>query len=201
MHQWEGALIRRFEGGAADLTRAISGVSRRVLSGILEALDRIHVAFDGFFWESDLILQGKVGPVIARLKALSEVREEGGAFYIDMAVFGVKGRDTKWFLTKRDGTSLYPTRDIAYHLDKFRRCDIAVTVLGENHRLEFQQLCAALKLLGEREPEAVFYAYVKLPDGQTMSTRPGIVVTMDDLVEEAIARAHEEARKRRPDLP
>ena len=196
-----GDLIRRFEGGDADLTRAISGVSRRILSGILETLKRIHVSFDGFFWESDLILQGKVAPVIARLKALPIVQEEDGAFYIDMAVFGVKGRDTKWFLTKRDGTSLYPTRDIAYHLDKFRRCDVAVNVLGENHRLEFQQLCAALKLLGEREPEAVFYAYVNLPDGQTMSTRRGIVVTMDDLVEEAIARAHEEVRKRRPDLP
>ena len=194
------ALIRRFEGGDADLTKAISAVSRRILSGILQTLKTIGVAFDRFFWESDLILQGKIGPVIERLKALPQVQQEDGAFYIDMAAFGVKGRETKWFLTKRDGTSLYPTRDIGYHLDKFTRCDVAVTVLGENHRLEYEQLCTALKLLGERTPEALFYSYVVLPEGK-MATRRGRIVAMDDLIEEAVTRAQEEVRKRRPDLP
>ena len=194
------ALIRRFEGGDADLTKAISSVSRRILSGILQTLDRIRVSFDRFFWESDLILQGKIGPVVERLKALPEVVQEEGADYIDMAPFGVKGRDTKWFLTKRDGTSLYPTRDIAYHLDKFARCDAAINVLGENHRLEFEQLRTALKLLGERPPEAVFYSYVVLPEGK-MATRRGRIVAMDDLIEEAITRGREEVRTRRPDLP
>ncbi|HLE45534.1 MAG TPA: arginine--tRNA ligase [Thermoplasmata archaeon] len=195
------ALIRRFEGGDADLTREISAVSRRVLSGILRTLERIHVAFDGFFWESGLILQGKVPPVVERLRSLPQTRTEDGAYFIDMAPFGVRGRDTKWFLTKKDGTSLYPTRDIAYHLDKFSRCDAAVTVLGENHRLEYEQLCTALRLLGERVPEVVFYSYVVLPEGAKMSTRRGTVVTMDDLIEEAVSRALEEVRKRRPELP
>ena len=194
------ALIRRFEGGEAALTREISGVSRRVLSGILQTLERIHVGFDGFFWESELILRGKVPPVVERLRALPDTQTQDGAYFIDMAPYGVKGRDTKWFLTKKDGTSLYPTRDIAYHLDKFSRGDAAVTVLGENHRLEFEQLTTALRLLGERRPEAVFYSYVVLPEGG-MSTRRGRVVSMDDLIDEAVDRALEEVRKRRPDLP
>src|SRR3989442_12951801 len=116
-----------------------------------------------------------------------------------MAPLGVKGGDTKWFLKKKAGTSLYPTRDIAYHLDKFRRCDIAVNVLGENHRLEFQQLSVALKLLGERQPEALFYSYVVLPEGG-MATRRGRIVAMDDLIDEAVARALAEEEKRRPEL-
>ena len=194
------ALIRRFEGGDAALTKEISAVSKRVLSGILKTLERIHVRFDGFFWESDLILQGKVPPVVERLASLPDTQAEGGAYYIDMAKFGVKGRETKWFLTKKDGTSLYPTRDIAYHLDKFHRCDVAVTVLGENHRLEFEQLRTALRLLGAKEPEAVFYSYVVLPEGG-MSTRRGIVVTMDDLIDEAVGRAFDEVKARRPELP
>ena len=194
------ALIRRFEGGDADLTREISAVSRRVLSGILQTLERIRVRFDGFFWESELILAGKLPPLIARLASLPKAHFHDGAHYIDMAEFGVKGRETKWFLTKKDGTSLYATRDIAYHLDKFSRTDVAVNVLGENHRLEFEQLRTALRLLGEREPEAVFYSYVVLPEGG-MATRRGRVVTMDALIEEAVERALEEVRKRRPDLP
>ena len=193
-------LIRRFEGGDADLTRDIRKVSERVLGGILETLDRIGIRFDRFFWESDLILEGRIPPVVTRLTALPEARVEDGASYIDMAPYGVSGRDTKWFLTKRDGTSLYPTRDVAYHLDKLSRCDVAINVLGENHRLEAQQLSAALRLLGAPSVEAVFYSYVGLPEGG-MSTRRGRIVTMDDLIDEAVARAHEEVRKRRPELP
>ncbi|OGS51325.1 MAG: arginine--tRNA ligase [Euryarchaeota archaeon RBG_16_68_12] len=194
------ALIRRFEGGDADLTRDIRRVSERVLGGILETLARIGIRFDRFFWESDLVLEGKTRPVIERLASLPQTRIEDGAYYIDMAPFGVMGRDTRWFLTKGDGTSLYPTRDVAYHLDKLARCDLAITVLGENHRLEFRQLSAALSLLGAGGVEAVFYSYVGLPEGG-MSTRRGWIVTMDDLVDEAVARALEEVRKRRPDLP
>lgn len=193
-------LIRRFERGDPALMQEIRKVAERVLSGILETLTRIGIRFDSFFWESDLILQGKVPPVVERLTALPEARSEDGAYYIDMAPFGVTGRDTKWFLTKKDGTSLYPTRDVAYHLDKFSRCDVAINVLGENHRLEFQQLRVALKLLGARDVEAVFYAYVGLPEG-TMSTRRGRVVTVDDLVDEAVERAYAEVSKRRADLP
>lgn len=194
------ALIRRFEGGDDALTREISKVGQRVLSGILRTLERIGVGFDGFFWESSLILQGRVPPVVQRLTSLPQAARQEGAWYIDMAPFGVAGRETKWFLTKKDGTSLYPTRDVAYHLDKFARCDVAINVLGENHRLEAEQLRTALRLLGGREPEVVFYAYVVLPEGG-MSTRRGRVVTMDDLIEEAVGRALEEVRKRRPELP
>jgi len=192
-------LIRRFEGGDAALTLEIRKVARRVLDGILETLRRLGVRFDTFFWETDLILQGKVAPIVQRLAALPETKVEDGAYNIDMAPFGVKGRDTKWFLTKKDGTTLYATRDIAYHLDKFARCDVAINVLGENHRLEYQQLRVALRLLDSRDVEAVFYAYVSLPEGG-MSTRRGRLVTMDELLEEAVARAHEEVRKRRPEL-
>jgi len=193
------ALARRFEGGDDALTRDINEVARRVLGGNSETLKRLGAAFERFFWESDLILQDEVAPVIARLQALPQTAVEDGAAYIDMAPFGVKGRDTKWFLTKRDGTSLYSTRDVAYHLDKLSRCDVAINVLGENHRLEFQRLRTALRLLGERDVEAVFYAFVVLPEGG-MAKRRGRVVWIDDLLEEALDRAREEVRKRRDDL-
>src|SRR3989442_3224229 len=113
---------------------------------------------------------------------------------------GGRGGDRRGFPPKARGPSLSPTRDIAYHLDKFSRCDMAITVLGENHRLEFEQLRTALRLLGEREPEAVFYSYVVLPEGG-MSARRGRIVAMDDLIDEAVARALDEVRKSRPELP
>src|SRR2546422_3190736 len=153
-------LIYRLENGDDALTREIHGIAERVLAGIRETLTQLGIHFDRFFWESSLILGGKVEPVKRRLLALPQVGEKDGSHYIDLAPYGVQGRNTKWFFVRRDGTSLYPTRDVAYHLDKLARCDECVVVLGENHRLENAQLRIALKLLEVgKDVEPVFYAY------------------------------------------
>jgi arginyl-tRNA synthetase len=195
------SMIYRLENGDDALTRDIRGIAERILAGISATLTRIDISFDAYFWESELILKGKVVPVLDRLKALKESAIEDGAHFIDLAPFGVQGRNTKWFFTRKDGTSVYPARDVAYHLDKFARSEEAIVVLGENHRLENTQLRVALKLLGTgRDVEPVFYSYVSLPEGG-MSMRRGRVVFVDDLVDEAIARAYAEVTKRRPELP
>ena len=194
------AMIYRLENGDVALTRDIRGIAERILAGISATLARLDITFDAYFWESELIIHGQVGPLLDRMKALPEAAVEGGAHYIDLAPYGVQGRNTKWFFTRKDGTSLYPARDVAYHLDKFARSEEAIVVLGENHRLENTQLRVALKLLGtSRDVEPVFYSYVSLPEGG-MSMRKGRVVFVDDLVDEAISRAYAEVSKRRQDL-
>ena len=194
-------LIFRLENGDEALVRDVRAVAERILGGIQGTLQRLGVAFDRYFWESDLLLGGRMRPAVDRLLAVPGAAVEDGGHYIDLASFGVHGRETKWFFLRKDGTSLYPTRDVAYHLDKLARCDEAIVVLGEDQRLANLQLRAALKLLGTgRDVEPVFYAYVSLPEGK-MSTREGRVVFMDDLLDEAVARAYAEVDRRRPDLP
>jgi arginyl-tRNA synthetase len=120
---------------------------------------------------------------------------------VDLSAFGLQGDSAKYFFVTRDGTSLYTTRDIAYHLDKRARCDTAVNLLGEDQKLSFQRLKATLKLMGVNwEPETIFYAFVNLPEGR-MSTRRGVVVYLDELMDEAVDRALDEVTRRRPDLP
>ncbi len=192
------AMIQRFERGDVALTREVRKVAEEVLSGILQSLRRIGVGFDSFFWESDAILNGSVQKVIERLMPLS--REEDGAHYLDLSAFGLEGDAAKYFFVRKDGTSLYTTRDIAYHLDKMGRCDLAVNVLGEDQKLTFQRLKAAFRLMGiDWAPETLFYAFVSLPEGK-MSTRKGVVVNLDDLIDEAVVRAYAEVSKRREDL-
>ena len=193
------AMIRRFEQGDAGLTREVRKVAEEVLRGILQSLARIGVSFDSFFWESDAILNGSVEQVIERLMPLSHA--EDGAHFLDLSSFGLEGDAAKYFFVRKDGTSLYTTRDIAYHLDKMARCDVAINVLGEDQKLTFQRLKAAFQLMGINwAPETVFYAFVSLPEGK-MSTRKGIVVNLDDLIDEAVDRAYAEVSKRREDLP
>ena len=108
---------------------------------------------------------------------------------MDLKDFGIHGKNTKFTFTRSDGTTLYTTRDLAYHLDKFSRSDRTIDVLGEDQKLGSQQLCSALSIMGvERKPEALFYAFVSLPEGR-MSTRKGVVVYLDDLIDEATERA------------
>ena len=191
-------MIQRFERGDVTLTKEVRRVAEEVLSGILASLRRLGVTFDSFFWESDAILDGSVQKVIERLMPLS--REEDGAHYLDLTAFGLEGDAAKYVFVRADGTSLYTTRDIAYHLDKMRRCDTAINVLGEDQKLTFDRLKAAFRLMGvDWAPETVFYAFVSLPEGR-MSTRKGLVVNLDDLLDEAVARAAEEVAKRRADL-
>ena len=91
------------------------------------------------------------------MKQTPYCHEEEGAFYLDLSEFGIHGRDTKFFFTRSDGTTLYTTRDMAYHLDKFKRADLLINVLGEDQKLGHAHLAAALKILGsEKAPESVY---------------------------------------------
>src|SRR3989454_1056341 len=151
------------------------------------------------YWASDAILDGSVQRIVERLIPLS--KEEGGAHYLDLSAFGLEGDAAKYVFVRRDGTSLYTTRDIAYHLNKMGRCDVAIDIVGEDHKLSFQRLKAAFQLMGiDWAPETIFYAFVNLPEGR-MSTRKGRVVYLDDLIDEAVDRAYAEVTKRREDLP
>jgi len=191
-------LTQRFEGGDVRLTKDIRKVGEAILESILDGLRRVNVTFDSFFWESDAILDGSVQRVIERLMPLS--KEEDGAHYIDLSSFGLEGDAAKYVFVRKDGTSLYTTRDIAYHLNKMARCDLAINILGEDHKLTFQRLKSAFSLMGiDWAPETIFYAFVNLPEGR-MSTRKGRVVHLDDLIDEALDRAYVEVSKRRTDL-
>ncbi|MFQ5884125.1 MAG: arginine--tRNA ligase, partial [Thermoplasmata archaeon] len=178
----------------------VKSVAEQVMKGMVSTLEDINVSLDSYFWESDTILDGSVQKVISSLKDSEHARSDEGAYYLDLAPFGIHGWDARFFFTRKDGSSLYTTRDIAYHLGKFKRCDVAINVLGEDQKLGMKRLSLALDMMGvERKPETVFYAFVSLPTGK-MSTRSGAAVLLDDLIEEARSRATDEVKKRRPDL-
>src|SRR5690606_15912344 len=94
---------------------------------------------------------------------------------------------------------LYSTRDIAYHLKKSFEGDTLIDVLGSDHKLAAEQVKIAMKLLGGKIPEVIFYEFITLPEG-SMSTRRGVFISVDELMDEARRRALEEVKKRR-DLP
>jgi arginyl-tRNA synthetase len=194
------SMLVRFEAGDADVIEQVGETTEMMLEGIRTSLANVNVELDRYTWESQFIIDGSSKAVVERLKATPYCHEEDGAFYLELAEFGIHGKNTRFTFTRRDGTTLYTTRDLAYHLDKFSRADKLINVLGEDQKLGMVHLAAALKIMGvDKAPDCVFYAFVALPEGR-MSTRKGRVVYLDDLLDEAEDRALEEIKKRRSDI-
>ena len=193
-------MLLKLEHGDGAVVKDVREACAKVLSAIVETLKSINVTIDRFTFESKFVEDGSVERIIAKLKESEFTRESEGAYYLELESFGISGRETKWVFTRADGTSVYTTRDLAYHMDKFTRSDVAINILGEDHKLAMQQLASALSIMGvEKKPEVIYYAFVSLPEGR-MSTRKGVVVNLDDLIDEALDRAYEEVKKRRTDL-
>lgn len=191
--------IRRYENGDAEIREKVRGVVKDMMDGILSSLRRLGIEVDRLTYESEIVFSGKAGEVVRGLKKSGVLKEEEGALYIDLAEYGIKGKDTRFFISRSDGTTLYTTRDVAYHIDKLSRADRLIDILGEDHRLQSKAVSIMLETLGYSTPEVLFYAFVGLPEGK-MSTRKGSVVYLDDLMDEAVARAYDEVKKRRDDL-
>ncbi|MGA8275366.1 MAG: arginine--tRNA ligase [Thermoplasmata archaeon] len=177
-------------------------LTQSILDGMLESLARLDIRFDEFVWESDFLKNGSVEGVLERLRtAPHAIREENGAWAIDTSTYGLPKESKSVVVQRGDGTSLYVTRDLAYHLSKFARFQRVVDVLGQDHRLHAVTLDALLAEIGEsRRPEFVIYQDITVPEGGRMSTRGGSAVWLDHLLAEAVERARKEVLVRREDL-
>ena len=194
-----GDIVKKSEQGDEDTIEKVKQAYIPVLEGIQESLSQINIHIDSYIPESTFVKDNSVENIINQLQQTPYCSTEDGASYLDLESFGVKGRNTKFFITRGDGTSLYATRDIAYHVWKAHQADRLINILGEDHKLEAKQVEICLNLLNEeRIPHPVFYAFVSLPGGK-MSTRRNRVVYLDDLIEESVSRAYEEVQKRRKD--
>ena len=194
-----GKLVHASEHGDDTVLAKFEEAYTPVLNGMLQTLSRLGIEFDTFTKESKFVVDGSVSKLMDRMQQLEIHGEaDNGAFFLDLGQRGLKGK-TDFFYRRGDGSSLYATRDIAYHMWKWSQCDNLVNILGEDHKLQAKQVGMTLQELGEKVPEVMFYAFIKLPEGK-MSTRKGNVVFMDDLLEEAQAQAAAVVRDLRDDL-
>ena len=193
-----GRMVHASEHGDEEVLQAFQDAYQPVLDGMLSTLERLGIAFDTFTKESMFVTNGDVAKLMEKFKTF-EIHgvADNGAEFLDLGARGLKGK-TEFFFRRGDGSSLYATRDIAYHIWKWNQCDQLINVLGEDHKLQAKQVGMTLTELGQKIPDVLFYSFIKLPEGK-MSTRKGNVVYMDDLLEEAQAQAAAVVRELHPD--
>ncbi len=188
-------IIRDYEVGDPETIDGIKKVCSVILDSINQSLENIGIKIDDYTWESDLIRAGDVERVLEDLEEELQEDEENGAKYI-------LSNDRKMFMTRGDGTSLYFSRDIAYHMYKLQNFDWLIDVLGENHKEHATHVENVLNSVMGQEAhiDFVFYSYVSLESGK-MSTRMGQIVTLDELYEKAIEESYKVVKNKRPELP
>ena len=188
------AILKRYEKGEdKELEELFEDVVKKCLKGISTTCNKLNVKHDTFIWESRFIKNGSVAQILKSLDAYTQKNE---VVYMDLNEYGI---EKELILIRSDGTSLYSTRDLAYHVEKSENSDRSIDILGSDHKLAIDQLKIPLELLGTKTPEVIFYEFITLPEG-SMSTRRGVFISVDDLMEEAIERATQEIEKRRTDL-
>lgn len=151
------------------------------------SLAEFRVSFNRWFRESELHRAGKPQQVIERLSHNGLTYHKDGALFFRASQFG-DSEDR--VLVTSDGRFTYRLPDIAYHLDKWQRgYEVAVTLLGPDHHGHIGTIKAALKALGLPDDfyQAIIVQQVNLKRGEEevkMSKRAGVIVTLEDLIEE-----------------
>jgi arginyl-tRNA synthetase len=175
-----------------DLWRTTREWSLEELREVLQMLD---VKMDVWFYESDVDEPSKaiVDELIAKGIADDE-RPQGGAVIvkIDEKLGLTKEKYRTNIILRKDGTTLYLTKDLALAKVKFEQyhVDRSIYVVDSRQSLHLQQAFAILKLWGFPQSEKCYhlgYGFVSLPEG-AMSARRGRLVLFKDVADEAVKR-------------
>lgn len=187
-------ILHNYEDGKDQkLIDSFELVVENCLDGIKETLKDLNIKMNLYKWESTFLRNGSVADVLEKLQPFTIQRD---ILYLPLEKYDV---DKELVLRRSNGTSLYATRDLAYHQYKTKNSDISLDILGADHKLAAKQLGLALELSGNRAPEVVFYEFINLPEG-SMSTRRGVFISVDEFIEQATQHAKDELLKRDMDL-
>lgn len=188
-------LMKKVENGDLETKKKFDFVVNLALNGIKETLSLMNIKHDKFIFESKFICDGSAYLIVKQLKENNRIINVDGSLSVDLSPFGI---NKNMIIQRSNGTSLYITRDIAYHKWKSNNFDDVIDILGSDHKLISSQLKIVLKLLKLKVPKVVIFEFVSLPDG-SMSTRNGKFISVDDVIKKVQEKALQEIEKRKID--
>ena len=157
----------------------------------------LGIEFDSYKGES--FYTDKMPAQVQKLRDMGLLEIDDGASIVNLE---------KWnmpvcLILKRDGSTLYPTRDIAaavYRKGEYG-FDKAIYVTAAQQSLHFAQWFKVVELMGYDWYDQLVhvpYGMVSI-NGAKLATRTGNVILLRDLFAEAIDRVKEIAREKHPD--
>ena len=158
---------------------------------------QLGITFDSYKGES--FYTDKMPAQVDKLRNMGLLEIDDGASIVNL---------DKWnmpvcLILKRDGSTLYPTRDIAaavYRQDTYG-FDKAIYVTSAAQSLHFAQWFKVVELMGYDWYDKLVhvpYGTVSI-NGSKLATRTGNVILLKDLFAEAISRVYDIAKEKNPD--
>ena len=193
------AWFKKIEDGDPEALEIFNWFKEVTLRDAMKVYDVLGVRFDSYAGES--FYNDKMDRVIRELKEKNLLKESEGALVVDLEAYKMP----PCLIVKRDGATLYATRDIAaalyrkdtYHFDK------CLYIVAYQQDLHFRQWFKVVELMGYPwagdQLEHVAFGMVSY-EGQTLSTREGRVIYLEDLLARAQEKALEVINEKNPDL-
>lgn len=163
---------------------------------IYELLD---IDFDSYAGES--FYRDKTSAVVDELKKKGMLKESEGAFIVDLEKYDM----TPCLIMKKDGSSIYATRDLAaiFYRKKTYDFEKCIYVTGMEQKLHFAQVFKVVELMGYEWAKTdlihVPYGLVSLEGGK-LSTRSGNIIYAEDILRESVSKIKEVINDKNPDL-
>ncbi|HNB86568.1 MAG TPA: arginine--tRNA ligase [Anaerolineales bacterium] len=201
-------MYRKWDAGDEAVRKLWHETREWSLEELRDVLRMLDVKMDVWFYESEVDEPSKaiVEELIAKNIADDE-RPQGGAVIvkIDEKLGLAKEKYRTNVILRRDGTTLYLTKDLALAKVKFEQyhVDRSIYVVDVRQSLHLQQAFAILKLWGFPQSEKCYhlgYGFVSLPEG-AMSARRGRVVLFKDVADEAVKRVLSVETEKSADIP
>ncbi|MEI5909402.1 arginine--tRNA ligase [Bacillus spongiae] len=192
-------VFKSLEDGNQEYLQLWGWFRKESLQAFQQLYTRLGISFDSYRGES--YYNDKMDEVITMLEEENILVKSDGAMVVKLTEEALP----PCLIQKRDGATLYATRDLAAALDRFRSYSFsqALYVVGQEQRIHFQQVFAVLSKLGftwaSNMHHIPFGLYLK--NGKKMSTRKGHVILLEDMLNEAVKLAHKNMIEKNPDLP
>lgn len=155
--------------------------------------------FDHYMGES--FYRDKTADVVDRLEKAGLLQESQGAKIVDLEEYNM----APCLIMKKDGSTIYATRDLAAVLYRKERWNFekCLYVTGQEQKLHFAQVFKVIELLGNDWAKDslvhIPYGLVSL-EGAKLSTRSGNIIYAEDILKEAIEKVKEIILAKNPDL-
>ncbi len=159
---------------------------------------QLDIAFDSYKGES--FYTDKMPAEVEKLRRMGLMKIDNGASIVDLDAYGMP----PCLILKTDGSTLYPTRDIAAAVYRKNEYDFekCIYVTSSQQILHFQQWFKVVELMGyEWYDKLVHIPYGTVSiNGAKLATRTGNVVLLKDLFAAAIDKVTEIMEEKNPAL-
>ena len=189
------ALMERGDKQATELWQWFKDISIKEFEKVYDLMD---VDFDYYTGES--FYNDKIEPIIEELKQKGLLIESQGALIVDLEQYDMP----PCLILKKDGSTLYATRDIAAAIHRKREYgfDKCIYVTGASQSLHFQQWFKVIELMGYEWANDLIHVPFGIVSlgGEKLATRTGKVVLLEDIMSEAIKKTLEIIESKNPGL-